>query len=331
MKRRLKIDAHHHFVPDTLPAFIRQNAAALHVQVVEDGDNFVIKNSLGNTAPIFTSMYDIEQKLSDMENMGIEMTVLSLAPSFVFYDAEPQAALEAAKLCNNWVAQQVRTYAGRFAGMASVPMQEVSLALQELKRAREELGLRALEITPIIEGVNLDDERFLPVFQYCAENDMLLYLHPSAQGDYVFYENYYNANLTGNPLETCVGLNHLIFGGVLEKFPQLKVLASHGGGFFPYQFGRLMHGYKVRSEPKVNIPASPEKYLGQIYFDTITHWVPPLQFLVDTFGADHLVLGTDYPYDMGDYEPVQKADALRLNQQERELVYGGTIVKLLGL
>jgi len=248
-----------------------------------------------------------------------------------FYDADSKAALGASQVCNDWAAEKVRAHKDRFIGMASLPMQDIDLALSELKRVREQLGMRAVQIAPIIEGVNLDDLRFDPIFQYCAEHGMLLLLHPRAHGKNIFYENYYNQNIIGNPLETSVALNRLIFGGVFERHPALKVLASHGGGYFPYQFGRMMHGYKARKEARVNIPASPEKYLGNIYYDSITHWVPPLQFLVDTFGADHVVIGTDYWLGMGDFEPLQKVDALRLTKAQREMIYSGNLLRLLGM
>ena len=135
----------------------------------------------------------------------------------------------------------------------------------------------------------------------------------------------------GNVYQTNLGLHTLILGGVFEKYPKLKVFASHGGGYFPYQLGRLRHGYEVRTEPHKNISRSPETYVGNIYFDTITHWGAALQFLVDTFGSDHVMIGTDYPFDMGDYHPVEHLGEIRLTESQRQNIFWDNAAKIFTL
>ena len=235
-----------------------------------------------------------------------------------------------AKLCNDWVADFINKHPKQFGGMATLPMQDIEESLKELERAHNKLGLKAVEIAPVILGKNLDEEEFLPIFEMAEKYNILVYLHPYYVGVKQPYNKYYHTNTMGNPIETALGISHLIFGGIFEKYPGLKILTSHGGGYFPYQLGRLIHAYNVRPEPKVNISKPPEQYLKNIYYDTITHWAPAIEFLIKNFGADKVVIGTDYPYDMGDLNPMDILDKIALTVEEREKIQQGNITELLG-
>ncbi|MBR3640998.1 MAG: amidohydrolase [Oscillibacter sp.] len=325
----MKIDAHSHFIPDTLLEMIRKDGAFCNTEIIDvDGKPF-IRHFEGFQYPMFEGFYKPEVKLADMAKMGLDHTVLSVSPGTFYYWIDAGAALETSKICNDWVSDLSKKDPAHFSGMATIPMQDIPAALKELERAHEKLGLNALEIAPVINEKNLDEKEFFPIYEYCAANGILIALHPYYIGVKPQFARYYNTNLIANVLETNMGINSLIFGGAFEQFPALRVLAAHGGGYFPYQLGRLVHGYEVRNEAKVNIPKAPDQYLDNLYYDTITHWLPPLQFLADTFGADHVVIGTDYPYDMGDYQPVEHVKALRLTDAERELIFGGNVEKLL--
>lgn len=324
----MNIDMHHHFLPDTLVSYIDTHQKETQAKVIRTADNVMIRFDQGWQVPVYPGQYDPVVREKDLGEMRLDAAALSVAPICFFYWLDRNVAMETSRLCNDWVASMARSN-DHIYPMATLPMQDIPMALEELKRAHELLGINALEIAPIIEGVELDDERFEPLYQYCEAHGILIYLHPQVMELRPEYRRYYNGNFIGNVLETCIGLNHLLFGGVFERHPELRVLASHGGGYFPYQFGRLMHGYSVRPEPKVSLKQSPEHYLKNIYFDTITHWVPSLQFLVDAFGADHVVIGTDYPFDMGDLHPMNKVDELRLTQEEREAICFRNAQKLL--
>ena len=210
-----------------------------------------------------------------------------------------------------------------------VPMQNIGLAIDELSRVHTEKGMNAVEIAPVINGKMLDAPEFFPFYEYCEKMEILIYLHPARVGKMAPYDKFHGMNLMGYVEETNWALVRMIFGGVFQRFPHLKVLTSHGGGNFPYQYGRLLHGFEVRAEAKEFIQSPPSEYVKNIYFDTITHWKPSLQFLVDSFGADHVLMGTDYPYDMADSDPVGSVNALRLTSKERVSVLGENCRKIL--
>jgi len=327
----MKIDVHNHFLPESVVDFIRVHGDKLNTEIVVKGGAEHIAHKEGAVYPNFPEFHDYDRKAADLDKMGLDMAVLSASPMCFYYWVSADAALEVCRLCNDWVSDFSKKHSDRFRGMAMLPMQDVQLAMTELRRAHERLGLRALSIAPIINDLQLDEACFNPVYEYCEANNILLYLHPSLVEVGNRLTKYYNTNLIGNVLETNIGINHLIFGGAFERFPGLRVFTSHGGGYFPYQMGRLRHGYSVRQEPRVNIRRSPEQYANNLYFDTITHWSAALQFLVDQFGADHVMLGTDYPYDMGDYKPVEHVSELRLTGKQRALILSGNAKKLLGL
>ena len=319
----MNIDLHGHFVPDTMFEYVRKHGDKIGKELVtKDGQDYVFHRSGNMCVKITRGYYDYDAKMADMEKMGIDKSVLSISPLYLNYEVKKEYALDTCMIANDWVAERVCTYPESFGGMAAVPMQDADMALKELERAHTELGLHALCIAPMILDKMLDEEEFFPIYEYCANNGILIYMHPNFPDPEVLtsFSKYYTVNLIALMTQTCVALTRLIFGGVLEKYPALKVLASHAGGHFPYQLGRLIHGYEVREEPKINGARSPEKYLKNVYFDTITHWTPALQFLVDAFGADQVVIGTDYPYDMGDFRPFQNVDALRISQSDREKI-----------
>ncbi len=324
----MKIDAHNHFLPDTVIEHIRKHKDRFQTEVVvKDGREFLWDHA-GILYPLYREYYDLEAKTADLDKMGVDMAVLSIVPNAYYYWIDGEAALEIHRMSNDWVSAFCAAHPERFRGMASIPMQEPELALEELRRAHETLGLNALAIAPMINETHLDAEAFDPIYQYCGEHEILLHLHPCFSKCREELRSYYNTNLVGNVYQTNLGLNHLIFGGVFEKHPGLKVFASHGGGYFPYQMGRLRHGYSVREEPHAHISKSPELYADHLYFDTITHWPAALQFLADQFGSDHVLLGTDYPFDMGDYQPVEHVEALRLTARERRDICGGNAARL---
>ena len=324
----LIIDAHSHFLPDTVIDHIRKHKDRFRSEiVVKDGREFVWDYA-GALYPLYREYYDAGAKIADLDKMGIDMAVLSLVPNAYYYWIEPEAALEIHRMSNDWVSDFCAARPGCFRGMISVPMQDPGLALQELRRGHEALGMNALAIAPMINETHLDAEAFYPIYEYCADHGVLLHLHPCFPRCKEELTSYYNINLVGNVYQTSLGLNHLIFGGIFEKYPGLQVFASHGGGYFPYQMGRLRHGYSVREEPHAHISKSPEQYAGHLYFDTITHWTAALQFLTDQFGSDHVMIGTDYPFDMGDYQPVEHVEALRLTAQERKNIFGENAAKL---
>jgi aminocarboxymuconate-semialdehyde decarboxylase len=250
---------------------------------------------------------DIEVRLADMDRMGIDVQAVSPAPHQTYYWTEPDTGRELARSVNERLAEICAKWPDRFVGLGTVPLQDASLAVQELTHCVSTLGLRGVEINPSVRGMDLTDSRLSleKFFRKAAELDIVLFMHPIGftQGERLL--DHYFSNVIGNPLETTVAASHLIFDGVLERHPKLKVVLPHGGGYLAHYWARMDHAFRARPDCRVSIKRKPSSYLGKLYFDTLTFDRGMLGQLVERFGADHVLLGTDYPYDMGMERPVE--------------------------
>ncbi|MHB9099436.1 MAG: amidohydrolase family protein, partial [Syntrophales bacterium] len=255
---------------------------------------------------------DIQRKIHDMEERKIGFSILSSTPFAFFYEIEAGLAVELARYQNDQLAEMVKSRPASFAAMATLPLQAPDAALRELDRAINKLGLRGIEIGSHVGGRELGDKAFWPVYAFLEAQGLPLFIHPHHVAGMDRLQEFYLSNLIGNPLDTTIASANLIFSGVLEKYPNLKVILAHGGGQLPYIFGRLEHGYRVRPECRDVIKKSPRQFLENFYFDILTHSDEALRYLVSLVGSDHVLLGTDYPYDMGDNGPVETV--LRLTQ-----------------
>ena len=317
----MNIDLHGHCIPIGFLEYIKKHGEKIgRVYIQEDGKDFIGVVGSKWKEHFRGCFYDADTIIGDMTKARLDKLALSLSPGMHCYAVDGADAIDAIKICNDGIAELAASRPEKFYAMASLPMQDPALALKELERAHTTLGTKAIIVGSMINDMMLDNEAFHPIWNYCAEKGILVYLHPFYPTPFAPYLQYYTINLVGFMTQTTLALTHLVLGGIFEKFPKLTVLASHGGGYFPYQFGRLKHVWKVRPEGKVANIDSPEKYLKNIYFDTITHGLPARQFLVDTYGADHVVLGTDYPFDMADATPVDSLDALRLTEAQHDLI-----------
>ena len=234
-----------------------------------------------------------------------------------------------ARATNDALAETVRAYPERLLGLAALPLQDPSAAPAELERAMRELGLRGAEIGTNVGGRNLDDQELEPVWAAAERLGAFLFVHPERVAAAERLGSYYLRNLIGNPLDTTIAIASLVFGGVLERYPRLKLCFAHGGGFAPYQVGRLDHGWSKRPEPRVTIQQRPSTYVRKLYFDTILHTPDALAYVAKHFGADHLLLGSDYPFDMGPDDPVKDVESLPgLSETERRMILGETAAQL---
>jgi aminocarboxymuconate-semialdehyde decarboxylase len=273
----------------------------------------------------------VEVRIKDMDKMGIDLQVISPAPIQYFYFTEPQLGARISRDINESIAMVVEQRPDRFVGMGTIPLQDVELAIQELEYAVNVLGLRGVEICTNVNGKNLTDpELKLEKFFAKAESmGIVLFLHPMGFSEgQRFVEHYFN-NVMGNPLETSLALGHLIFDGVLARYPKLKILASHGGGYIASYWARMDHAWKARADARTVIQKKPSSYLEKIYFDSITHDSQILGNLVDRYGAQRILLGTDYPFDMGEDHPIKLIESVRhLSEKDRTFIKGGNAMKL---
>jgi aminocarboxymuconate-semialdehyde decarboxylase len=276
--------------------------------------------------------WSLERRLEDMDRLGVDRQALSPPPVMFCYWATPEATAAFARMQNDNVAAVVARHPTRFVGMATVPLQDPALAVKELRHARERLGLGAVEIGSCPGGRDLDDPALGPFFEACVDLDVAVFVHPATPliGQERLAKHYFPL-IVGNPLETALAASSLIYGGVLERLPRLRVCFAHGGGAFPFTLARLDHGWTVRPEGPAAIPRPPREYARLLYFDSLTLSAGNLRFIVERFGADHVMMGSDYPFDMGLDDPVGAIAEADLPPAARAQVEGGTARRFLGL
>jgi len=266
-----------------------------------------------------------------MDAMGIDVQALAPAPAQTYYWADPELGRQTARTVNDNIASIVAGHPDRFVGLGTVPLQDVGLAIAELERIVAEHGFRGVEINTNVAGEDLAAPRLRPFFARAEELGTLLFIHPIGftEGRRLI-EHYFN-NVIGNPLESTLALGHLIFGGVLDQYPGLKVVVAHGGGYVPAYAGRMDHAAAARPDCCAHIHHAPSTYLRRLYFDSIVFDPSQLDYLVAQYGADHVLLGTDYPYDMGENDPIGFIESASLEPDQIRAIVGGNAGRLLGL
>lgn len=273
------------------------------------------------------SMSDLAQRIRDMDARDIDVQLLSVAPGL----AHPAPA-EARRL-NDATAEAIAQYPGRFAGLATVPLDDPEEGARELERAVKNLGFRGLEVLTNYRGENLDAPRYGPLFRKMVELDVAALVHPSnVMGRRDRLSAHFLVNLIGNPTDTAVAAASLVFGGVLHEMPRLKFVLSHGGGTCPALAGRWEHAWQMGLVEDAVIDQPPSEYLKLLYFDSITHGQDVLDALIRRFGADRVMLGSDYPAGMGNFTPAAVVAGLTgLSVDERESIYSRNAVRVFDL
>jgi len=273
-----------------------------------------------------------EQRIADMDLMGIDIQAISPAPRQTYYGADPDLGLATAQACNDFIAEICGKYPDRFVGLGTVPFQAPDLAVRELDRLHKSLGFRGIEIMTHVAGEDLSAERFRKIFARCEELGLLIFMHPDGFTEARRFHDHYFANVIGNPLDTTVAVHHLIFGGVLQDYPNLKIVCAHGGGYLPAYSGRIDHAASARPDTCTHLHHMPTTYLKRLYFDALVYTHHQLQYLVEEYGADHILVGTDYPADMGEVDPIGFIEGAKsLDDNERRAILGGNAARLLAI
>jgi aminocarboxymuconate-semialdehyde decarboxylase len=256
--------------------------------------------------------------------------VLSVTPQTYLYNLEPTLGAVTSAIQNDQIAKHVAAHPDRFLGIATLPMQAPEKAADELRRAMTKLGLKGTMFASNIISKNLDDPSFEPVWTTAEELGAFVFIHPNNIAGAERMRSYYLNNLIGNPLDTTIAAACLIFGGVMDRHPKLKVCLAHGGGFTPYQAARWEHGWAVRPEPKKNVKEQPTNIARRFYYDTILHSAEVLEFMIGHVGADRVVLGSDYPYDMGMMDCVDHVRGLKISDADKASILTARAEALLG-
>jgi aminocarboxymuconate-semialdehyde decarboxylase len=279
----------------------------------------------------FPKLTDLAQRLHDMDQMGVDIQVLSPAPNQYYYWAEPDLARELCRTINEHIASLVAQHPDRLLGLGSVALQHPELSIEQLDYAVETLGLRGIEVSSQVAGLELADPKFERFWARAEQLGCIVFLHPLGTTLGERLNRHYLSNTLGQPLETSVALSYLIFGGTLDRHPGLKLVAAHGGGYLASYIGRSDHAWTARPDAH-GCQRPPSEYLRQILFDTIVYRPEQLRHLIAEAGIEQIVLGTDYPYDMAHYEIRALLDALpELSETDRAAILGGNAARLLGI
>lgn len=323
-KRRLTIDIHQHFVPEAFFDAVRTDPDAFGATL--DGEYFHLRTGL--KVKWSPRQREPQLRIRDMDESRVDVAVLSMLPPFFSYAETPEVGRRLCTLVNDALAEIVHDGRGRFIAMGHVPLQDVAASISELERRR----FPAVQIGSNVNGQNLDDPALLPFFQAAERLGTFILVHPTV-ADLIGADRlkqYYLRNFIGNVTDTAVAIASVMFGGVLDACPNLKICFAHAGGSAPYIWGRWAHGQRVRREAQVRTTTSVAVLRRRIYVDTLTHSNSALRFLIGELGPERVLLGSDYPADMADNGQVAAIESLGLADDAAEKILGETASSLLG-
>ena len=328
------IDIHAHLTPQ---AFWRatDNGGEWHTLRRErdaQGTEFAVVGGLRQALPP-RARWTPEERLTDMDSLGVDMHVVSPYVGFYNYHLDPKVALATSRETNDEISVMVRARPQRFAGLGTLPMQDVKSAIGEMERCLTQLGLKGVEINDHVNGRTMEETEFRPFWRAAEELGAVVFFHQSMETLVTpRTRRYHLPNSIGNLVDRAVTFATLVHGGVMDEYPDLKIVLGHGGGYTCFGIGRMDHGWQVRSEARVHISQPPSAYLRRFYYDCIVYTEPALRYLIDTVGVDRVVFGTDWPYDMALDWPVSWILGMTsLTQDEKDAILSKNLERLLGL
>ena len=277
-------------------------------------------------------MTTIDRRLFDLDKMGIDIQVVAPAPGQCYYSIDPKIAEAAHRLANDGVVEYCLRKPDRFVGLGVVTLQEPEIAVRELDYIMNDLKLKGVEILTNVDGQELSDPKFRPFFAKAEQLGAFIMMHPNGFTHGERLTHFYFNNVLGNPLDTTLALHNLIFSGTLARFPDLKLMAVHGGGYLPGYSGRIDHAWGARQDSHGELPLPPTTYLRQVYLDTVVFTYHQLAYMIDVFGPDRIVMGTDYPFDMAEYNPIGHVAGVQgMDEATLAQIAGGNAARVLGL
>lgn len=329
----MKIDVHTHILPERWPdlaerygygGWIRMDHHCAGCARMMIDDRFFRE--------VQANCWDPAVRLDECATDRVDMQVLSTVPVMFSYWAQPEHTLDLSRLLNDHIAGVVAEYPDRFIGLGTLPMQSPELAVREMERCVQELGMAGIEIGSHINDWNLDEPALDPIWAAAEELGAAVFVHPWEMMGREKMPRYWLPWLVGMPAETSLAICSMIFGGVFDRFPRLRVMFSHGGGSFPMTLGRIEHGFDVRPDlVQVNRTRPPREYLDRLYFDTLVHDPDVLRFMLKQIGSQRLALGSDYPFPLGEHHPGAMIESMNdLDSATRHQLLAGTALDWLG-
>jgi aminocarboxymuconate-semialdehyde decarboxylase len=328
----ITIDIHSHIAIPQAAAFVKPHLDLATIPLLNYATPETKALNQRQDADRSDVMTTYDQRLADLDAMGIDRQLVMCPPPQCYYTVGLDIAVKAARIVNDGIGEYVAGKPDRFAALGTVPMPDGHEAVTELERCMKQLKFKGVQILTNVNGKELSEPAFAPFWKKAEELGAVVLVHPMGFTEAQRFSRFYFNNVIGNPLETTIALHYLIFDGVLERHPDLKIIAVHGGGFLGAYSGRIDHAWGARSDAQGSLPKPPTSYLKQVYFDTVVFTPQQLAALVATFGTDHVLMGTDYPYDMADYDPIEHLVATEsLDAAARAAIAGGNARKLLGM
>ncbi|MCX8019088.1 MAG: amidohydrolase [Chitinophagaceae bacterium] len=325
-----KIDIHTHIIPETFPNWTKKFGYGefIHLEHRECDACMMKGDKLFRV--VERNCFSVEDRLRDMESCGVEIQVISTIPVLFNYWAKPEHGYETSRFFNDHIAETVAGEPRRFIGLGTVPMQDTELSIREMERCMKELKLAGIEIGTNINGENLSEPKFFPFFKAAEALNCPIFIHPWNMMGESEMTKYLLPWLVGMPAETSRAICSLIFSGVFEKLPKLRIAFAHGGGSFPFTLGRIEQGFKARPDlTAVDNPVNPRNYLGKFWVDSLVHDIKSLCFLIDVMGEDFVCLGSDYPFPLGEEVPGRLIEESGMDLPVREKLFFRNALKWL--
>ena len=300
----MKIDIHTHIMPSTMPNWVQKFGYGEFIHLEHRNCKACMMKGDTVFREVENNCFDPAERIKGMDDTNVSVQVLSTIPVLFNYWAKAKDGLETSRFFNDHIAETVAKTPKRFMGIGTVPLQDIDLSIQEMERCYRELNMPGLEIGSNINGINLSDQQFFPFYAAAEKLGCALFVHPWEMMGEQQMQKYWLPWLVGMPAETSRAICSMIFGGVFEKFPKLRVAFAHGGGSFPITIGRIEHGFNVRPDlVAVDNTIDPRDYIGKFWIDSLVHDEKAMNYIIDVMGENNICLGSDYPFPLGEHHP----------------------------